>query len=318
METFDAVWITVRDQHYDATLNGVDWNAVRDELRPRAESAQTDDELRGVLLDMLSRLGQSHFTVIPAAAAAESPMIDTAAERAKEPTSSASAAESPAIGAESTTTKRGPGVSGLDVAIVEGEPIVLRVTPGLGGANAGVLVGWRLVEVDGRRVADLVEPLRRRVEASKDSNDPNAQQARMALATVGDMLLNASAGETVRAVFADASGAEQAVDIAFTAPELGSTKFGNLPAIPVEVSSGIVEVPIEGDRPARIGVLGFNIWMTGASEAIDKAMDSLRGCDGIVIDLRGNPGGVGAMSMGVAGYFLAEPASLGSLIARAN
>jgi len=140
----------------------------------------------------------------------------------------------------------------------------------------------------------------------------------MALATVGDMLLNASAGETVRAVFADASGAEQAVDIAFTAPELGSTKFGNLPAIPVEVSSGIVEVPIEGDRPARIGVLGFNIWMTGASEAIDKAMDSLRGCDGIVIDLRGNPGGVGAMSMGVAGYFLAEPASLGSMIARDN
>ncbi|MCE2881412.1 MAG: S41 family peptidase [Planctomycetaceae bacterium] len=313
-ETFDAVWITVRDQHYDATLNGVDWNAVRDELRPRAESAQTEDEFREVLLDMLSRLGQSHFTVIPSSAAAQSPMIDTASERAAGPGSAGDA-----DGASSrSSAARGAGVCGVDIALVDGEPTVLRVAPGLGGAQAGVLAGWRLVEVDGQRLDRITEPMRRRLAGEEAANSPEVRQARMALATVGDMMLRASAGESVRAVFSDASGAEHTVDIAFSAPELGSTKFGNLPAIPVEVSSSIVEVPVEGGRPARIGVLGFNIWMTGASEAIDKAMDSLRACDGIVIDLRGNPGGVGAMSMGVAGYFLAEPASLGSMIARDN
>jgi carboxyl-terminal processing protease len=66
LETFDAVWTTVRDQHFDATLNGVDWNAVRDELRPRAEAAASQTELRQVLDEMLATLGQSHFSVIPA------------------------------------------------------------------------------------------------------------------------------------------------------------------------------------------------------------------------------------------------------------
>jgi carboxyl-terminal processing protease len=58
--------------------------------------------------------------------------------------------------------------------------------------------------------------------------------------------------------------------------------------------------------------------MTGASDAIDRAVDSMRSCDGIVLDLRGNPGGMGAMSMGVAGHFLREPASLGSMLGRDN
>jgi carboxyl-terminal processing protease len=40
-------------------------------------------------------------------------------------------------------------------------------------------------------------------------------------------------------------------------------------------------------------------------------MDRFRGADGIVIDLRGNPGGLAAMIMGLAGHFLPERATLG-------
>ena len=66
LTTFDAAWTIVRDTHFDRTLNGVDWNAVRTELRPKAAAAKTVGELRAVLRDMLGRLGQSHFAVIPA------------------------------------------------------------------------------------------------------------------------------------------------------------------------------------------------------------------------------------------------------------
>jgi carboxyl-terminal processing protease len=37
------------------------------------------------------------------------------------------------------------------------------------------------------------------------------------------------------------------------------------------------------------------------------AVASCTQCDGLVIDLRGNPGGIGAMAMGMAGYFLDKP-----------
>ena len=53
VETFDRAWTIVRDTHFDRAMNGVDWNAVRTELRPRAESAKDVNELRDVLRDML-------------------------------------------------------------------------------------------------------------------------------------------------------------------------------------------------------------------------------------------------------------------------
>jgi carboxyl-terminal processing protease len=40
-------------------------------------------------------------------------------------------------------------------------------------------------------------------------------------------------------------------------------------------------------------------------------MDQFRGADGIVIDLRGNPGGLAAMIMGLAGHFVSDRAVLG-------
>ena len=373
VETFDAAWTIVRDEHFDASLNGVDWNAVRDELRPRAARAQSADELRGVLNEMLARLGQSHFTIIPATEADASPSIATASDQgrmpapalppaarsaaptddsgldgalargASEPARGASdpargaseparGASVPARGASTTASSAadpaasvtaqsaigGPGIAGLDVALIEGEPTVLRVSPGLPAARAGVLVGWRLVSVDGIRVADLLHPIRAALADEGDPDSPHARQLRGTLGLMASELLSGDAGTTRTAVFADASGSEQRIAITFEPAPLGATKFGNLPAFPIEVDSRIVEMPLEGMKPVRIGVISFNIWMTGASDAIDRAVDSMRGCDGIVLDLRGNPGGVGAMSMGVAGHFLREPASLGSMLGREN
>jgi carboxyl-terminal processing protease len=45
-------------------------------------------------------------------------------------------------------------------------------------------------------------------------------------------------------------------------------------------------------------------------------MDTLRSADGIIIDLRGNPGGIGAMAMGIAGHFTAEARELGEMKTR--
>ena len=39
VDTFDAAWTIVRDTHFDPKMNGVDWDAVRTELRPRALAA---------------------------------------------------------------------------------------------------------------------------------------------------------------------------------------------------------------------------------------------------------------------------------------
>jgi len=70
----------------------------------------------------------------------------------------------------------------------------------------------------------------------------------------------------------------------------------------VRVSSSLVPTPDGG----KAGVIGFNVWMTAVDREFQKAMDQFRSADGIVIDLRGNPGGMVTAARDVASQFLAD------------
>ena len=63
-------------------------------------------------------------------------------------------------------------------------------------------------------------------------------------------------------------------------------------------------------------MIRFNVWMPAVDAQFQRAMDELRGADGMVIDLRGNPGGLAAMMMGISGHFLTERQPLGVMKTR--
>jgi carboxyl-terminal processing protease len=95
-------------------------------------------------------------------------------------------------------------------------------------------------------------------------------------------------------------------------PERGAAvKFGHLPALFVRVDTRVAET---GGR--SVGVIGFNVWMTPVASELDKAVHRFRQASGIVLDLRGNPGGVLTMIMGLAGHFLEAPVTLGVIKTR--
>ena len=88
-------------------------------------------------------------------------------------------------------------------------------------------------------------------------------------------------------------------------------KFGNLPTLFARLDARPME------RNGRtIGVISFNVWMTAISRSLDEAIDRFRSSKGIVLDLRGNPGGVLTMIMGISGYFLDAPVNLGVIKSR--
>jgi len=68
----------------------------------------------------------------------------------------------------------------------------------------------------------------------------------------------------------------------------------------------------------RAGVIGFNVWMATVDAPFARAVDKYRSADGMVIDLRGNPGGLAAMLMGVSGHFIGERTLLGTMKTRDN
>ena len=55
VKSFDQVWTTIKDKHFDPKLNGADWEAARTELRPKIEQANTMADARAVLSDLIGR-----------------------------------------------------------------------------------------------------------------------------------------------------------------------------------------------------------------------------------------------------------------------
>jgi carboxyl-terminal processing protease len=273
-ETFDAAWELIRDTYYDPELRGVDWEAVRAELRPRAEAAEDAGALRAVLQEMLSTLGESHFGILPREALA------AFADEEGSP----------------------DGEVGLQARPLSGEIVVWRVDEDGPAAAAGVGPGWILVSVDDRSLAD-------RIALLPDDLDPLTR--RSMVGQVVQHALGGPVGSEARLGLRDGDDREVEVTLTRVAPSAESVQFGNLPPLPVEV---------EHEHLARDGVeaglIRFNIWLVPASAPFDEAVDAERDADGIILDLRGNPGGLGAMAMGLAGHFLDEKVSLGTMSTR--
>lgn len=88
--------------------------------------------------------------------------------------------------------------------------------------------------------------------------------------------------------------------------------LGNLTNIPSHVDSRMLP-------GTKTGYLAFNIWMLPLVKQIEVAVDKMRtaGMTDLIIDLRGNPGGVGPMAVPVARLLLDKSGSLGVLKMRA-
>jgi tricorn protease len=63
LEVFDQAWSYQRDSFFDPQFNGVDWNTVRAQYRPRVAAAATGDEVRRLISLMVGELNASHLGI---------------------------------------------------------------------------------------------------------------------------------------------------------------------------------------------------------------------------------------------------------------
>jgi carboxyl-terminal processing protease len=91
-------------------------------------------------------------------------------------------------------------------------------------------------------------------------------------------------------------------------PEGERVSLGNLNDVPTKVEHRVID-------GTKIGYLAFNVWMLPMVKKIEVGVAQMRakGIKALIIDLRGNPGGVGPMSVPVARLLLSQPGSLGKL-----
>lgn len=275
--SFDHVWTTIRDRHFDPTFGGLDWNAVRAELRPKVIAAKSRDEVRAVLTDLIGRLKLTHFAIVPIGGPDEGKAVDT---------------------------DEGPGQVGLDVRPLGGAMVVTSVTPGEPAAKAGVKPGWIVTTIAGKKVDELLEPVR---TGHAGSSLLPAEEVGTVIGAMGGAL-----GGTVEVGFTDGRG-KAVIKRLGRASRAGSvTRFGHLPPLAVDYASRRV-----GPKGA-VAYVRLSVFFDPARvlPAWQKDVGGLGDARGLVIDLRGNPGGIGGMAMGMSGWLVREVAVLGTMKSR--
>lgn len=267
--TFEQVWRTVLQKHYDPTLGCKDWPAMRREYGAKLADAKDAAAAYAVMNDLLNALGQSHFKVIP-------PRRDVTPETG------------------------GPARVPVHVRLL-GEQIVV-VEPKLGGVDSGLPRGAVITKIADKPVADIV------ADARAEAMRPAEVAFHAGLAVLG--ALSGEPGQKVSVTYLDPGrgDAEVTRELTCVTPHGELTSFGNLRNLPTIVEHRMI-------AGTKVGYLAFNYWMLPMVQRVEAAMADLRaqGMESLVLDLRGNPGGVGAMAIPVARMVLRESGSLGKL-----
>jgi carboxyl-terminal processing protease len=195
-----------------------------------------------------------------------------------------------AVGAVSAGAE---GSAGIDVRVVNGEALVTKVDAGSSAAKAGVRPGWRILELRGEPVANAIHTVD---EAYRSSSSRDMFLARSVTAK-----LAGAEGEKLPMRFVDGAGQTRDLEIALGPPRGSPSTFGHLPTQHVWIESRRLD--------DNVGYIAFNMFLDPARlmPAFEEAVRSFQKTDGIVIDIRGNPGGIGIMAMGLAGWFLDKP-----------
>lgn len=273
--TLEQVWRTVLDKHYDPTLGCLDWPAMRVEYGGRLTEAKDDEAAFAIMNEMLGRLGQSHLAVVPP--------------------------HQRITGEPQAAVKSGNARVPIDARVIGGEVVVVH--DALDGHKSGIPRGAQLLAIDDAEIAQVLAGMQQRHEREVE--------ATFAVRRVVISWLSCPTGGK-KSVRYQALGAKapKSKTVACHPVKAERVSLGNLKNIPAEVEHRMI--PGSG---AKVGYLRFNIWMLPLVAKIEAALAQLRaeGMEALVIDLRGNPGGVGAMVVPVGRQLLSEATNLGAM-----
>jgi carboxyl-terminal processing protease len=304
-EAFETVWQTVNQTFYDPKFGGVDWKAVHERYAPIVAKTPSDSELHVLLQQMINELHQSHFFVIPPQAIpklsspGEQDEAEGDADFENDPKSQAL---TPLEKIRTRLTRRLSTGIGIDLRVIDGTVVITRVGPGSTAARAGLRPGFEIRRVNGAKLTDAIKEI-----------ENNSIWHEIIRPELPDFLLanyiNGDLTSPVRLVYADAVNREHVVTI--SRQKLNgemSAAIGNMPPIYADFESRRL--------PGGVGYIRFNAFVPLLMKKVCRALRSLHDTPGMVIDLRGNHGGLLGMIAGLTGLLDPNPSLLGSMQTR--
>ncbi|MBK9153165.1 MAG: hypothetical protein IPM25_02910 [Chloracidobacterium sp.] len=305
VEAFDKVWRTIFYYYFDGRFNNVNWEAVKLEFEPKVRAARTDSELHDLLDSMLERLKSSHLGIIrPAVFEALEAAKETAREKARERELLSASGEDtiendPPPNFDDPLSIYGPGI---ELRLIDDRFVVFRVGENSAAEYRGIKPGFVIETIDDVSMQQLFA--RVRILAR---NEPSVLR-QIPMEIVNEML-NGEKDSTVKVGYLDLE--DKKGEIVLRRERL-RTVTASMGTDHPEMQLTFVARPL-GEDTAYIHFDNFSL------PVIDKfctALSQLGSRRSLIIDLRGNTGGIIGVSVALAGMLSDKPVDLGTSIYR--
>ena len=284
--SYDSAWAALARTYWDTSFIATRWRPAHDSIRAALGADADAASVRAAIRALIAVPRQSHFVLLPASA-------------------------TPVPANAGPSDDKRPGTVGLDVRAIGQEVVVWRVAADGAAARSGIRTGDVIRQIDTLPVARMRTTLRDAMP-----NDPAKADA--LVTTSVKARLGGSVGDTLLLVLSDRRGRSRAHALV-RAPLSGRlTQFGNLPPIVVTATGARETVRARGQPPRSVALITWSAWFPALSPTLDTLFFANRDADALIIDLRGNPGGVIGMLAGISGHVLDTVVSLGELRSRSG
>ena len=302
--SFEMVWQTVDKNFYDPKFNGVDWKAVHDRYAPLVARAASDQELYLLLQQMINELHQSHFWIappqsIPKLAANEDEDNQNIDEADKD-----IEAARPLDRIRRRLSERLSTGIGIDLRILNGLAVITRVDPGSPAARAGLRSGFVIKSVNGKPLSEAIT----QIEQNPVFHEIIRPEVPLVLVA---QFINGNLRDPVSLTYVNGRNLQR--NITIKREKLNgemSAAIGNLPPLFTEFEAKRLS--------GGIAYIRFNAFVPTLMKKVCVALRQMHDAPGLIIDLRGNQGGLLGMIGGLAGLLEEMPVTLGSMKMRAG
>lgn len=275
-DTFAVIWERLQNSGFKGKHEGLDWTALKAEHQPDIEGAKDIAGLRREIDELLQSLRASHLVLIPAEAMPQ----------------------------PGKTAPVGNGEVGLRLTLIDGKLYVARVIDGFPAQRAGIRPGWQVERIGDFDASAAMSAL------SKATPEAARRGATMLQLRANHLVDQVQPGAEVQLQLRDPAGAVSTVSLAAAVnPNVQEMTLPGLPPMALRFSQRAVPTADKG----CVLYVEFSQWAMPVYDQFVEALRQHGGCSGVVIDLRGNSGGLAVSMSAVGGLFFDKTVSLGTL-----